>query len=108
VEDVARVLYDISGRSRALQRPVSSLRAAKFLATSSVPPILHFSSQVQFTKYKISCLFAKLFGVEGTDHLLPQREAPGPEETPRPRDCYMSNKALEVRRMSEVATMLNI
>jgi len=59
-----------------------------------IPQIVHFSSQTLYTKYKIATLFAELSGNSG-QHLIAQSDAPGPEETPRPRDCHLSNAALK-------------
>ncbi|KNZ61819.1 uncharacterized protein VP01_1352g1 [Puccinia sorghi] len=63
-----------------------------------LPPILHCSSEKEYTKYKISLEFAKLLKLSEaeTKNLIPQPEPPklAQGETMRPRDCRLSNRAL--------------
>ncbi|KAM0787900.1 hypothetical protein ACM66B_003949 [Microbotryomycetes sp. NB124-2] len=86
VADVARVLHDLA--HKALSSPL--------------PPVLHFSSQPSLTKYDISKLFAKLHQPPLSqsaidDNLVPVSTAPGPGETMRPRDCWLSNAELKAQ-----------
>lgn len=64
-----------------------------------LPPILHFSSSVKYTKYTISLIFAGLLGLsqQATQNLIPQPDGPKPgsSETIRPKDCRLSNRALD-------------
>ncbi|OAV90523.1 hypothetical protein, variant [Puccinia triticina 1-1 BBBD Race 1] len=80
VDDVAKVLVAIAEYKDPL------------------PPILHFSSEQQYTKYTISLVFAKLLKLSEseTKNLVPQPDPPKPAqgETMRPRDCRLSNQAL--------------
>jgi S-adenosylmethionine synthetase len=63
-----------------------------------LPPILHFSSEEEYTKYKISLVFAKLLKLSEAEikNLVAQPEPPQPAqgETMRPRDCRLSNRTL--------------
>jgi S-adenosylmethionine synthetase len=64
--------------------------------TSELPQILHFSSQKKvYTKLEISQFFAKCLNIEDTSFLIPVTEGPKPGDTRRPRDCHLSNAALE-------------
>ncbi|GJN89313.1 hypothetical protein Rhopal_002293-T1 [Rhodotorula paludigena] len=81
VEDIARVLVDLSVKS----------------TSAAIPPILHFSAQQLFTKYTITELFARLHHppLDLGDNLVRVSEGPKPGETIRPRDCHLSNRAIE-------------
>ncbi|BGP39999.1 hypothetical protein JCM10450v2_003979 [Rhodotorula kratochvilovae] len=81
VSDVARVLVDLADKS----------------TSTALPPVLHFSAQQLYTKYSISLLFARLHAspLELGDHLVRVSEGPKPGETVRPRDCHLSNRAIE-------------
>ena len=63
-----------------------------------LPPILHCSSEKEYTKYKISLEFAKLLKLSEAEskNLIPQPDPPklAQGETMRPRDCRLSNRAL--------------
>jgi len=80
VDDVAKVLVALAD----FQDPL--------------PPILHFSSEKEYTKYKISLEFAKLLKLSEAEskNLIPQPDPPklAQGETMRPRDCRLSNRAL--------------
>ncbi|POW11962.1 hypothetical protein PSHT_08226, partial [Puccinia striiformis] len=80
VEDVAKVLVALAEYKEPL------------------PPILHFSSEKEYTKYTISLAFAKLLKLSDSHikNLVPQSDPPQPArgETMRPRDCRLSNRAL--------------
>ncbi|BGP24566.1 dTDP-4-dehydrorhamnose reductase [Rhodotorula toruloides] len=81
VTDVARVLVDLAAKSTSTQ----------------LPPILNFSAQQLYTKYTISLLFSKLHNppLELGDNLVRVTHGPKPGETIRPRDCHLSNRAIE-------------
>ncbi|KAK4047979.1 hypothetical protein OIV83_005013 [Microbotryomycetes sp. JL201] len=84
VADVARVLVDLSDKA----------------LSSSLPEIVHFSYQPSLTKYDISKIFASLHQPPLSQdmiaqNLVPVSTAPGPGETIRPRDCWLSNAELE-------------
>ncbi|KAA1115532.1 hypothetical protein PGT21_036980 [Puccinia graminis f. sp. tritici] len=80
VDDVAKVLVALAEYKEPL------------------PPILHFSSEEEYTKYKISLVFAKLLKLSEAEikNLVAQPDPPQPAqgETMRPRDCRLSNRAL--------------
>ncbi|BGO94059.1 hypothetical protein NBRC10512_003692 [Rhodotorula toruloides] len=81
VTDIARVLVDLAARS----------------ASTQLPHILHFSAQQLYTKYTISRLFAELHNppLKLGDNLVRVTEGPKPGETVRPKDCHLSNRAIE-------------
>ncbi|KAG0150935.1 hypothetical protein CROQUDRAFT_651787 [Cronartium quercuum f. sp. fusiforme G11] len=58
------------------------------------PPILHFSSKKEYTKFSIAMIFANLLGISG-DNIVRVSEGPKPGDTIRPRDCHLSTRALE-------------
>jgi S-adenosylmethionine synthetase len=67
-------------------------------ANRDLPAILQFSgsSGNPVTKYDICLFFAKTLGIQNIETLLePVRQGNLPGETRRPRDCHLSNKALE-------------
>ncbi|KAI0991599.1 hypothetical protein K3495_g16588, partial [Podosphaera aphanis] len=82
-EDVARVCQDV---------------AAKYLSVhdkSSLPVILHFSSEDRFTKYEICRLFAEILGLT-QDNLEAVSQGNDPRSSvQRPYDCHLSVKALK-------------
>jgi S-adenosylmethionine synthetase len=45
------------------------------------------------TKYTMATTFADILGLS-SDCLVRKSDPPGPEETPRPRDCHLSNAVL--------------
>ena len=79
VEDVARVLVDL---------------ALRLVDRQQLPPILHFSAQERMTKLDMARTFARLLNLP-TDHIQAVSDEPKPGDTPRPRDCHLSNAALE-------------
>ncbi|GAA6058099.1 hypothetical protein JCM3770_001112 [Rhodotorula araucariae] len=81
VSDIARVIVDLADKS----------------TSTTLPSILHFSAQQLYTKYSISLLFARLHTppLEVGGNLVRVSEGPKPGETIRPRDCHLSNRAIE-------------
>lgn len=64
----------------------------KLSSTDEIPSILSFSAQPAMTKYDICKVFARLGSPSlDTANLVPVDDGPGPGETIRPRDCWMSN-----------------
>jgi S-adenosylmethionine synthetase len=63
----------------------------------TLPTILHFSSQSKvYSKLDMSNFLASCLGIDNAaDFLVPVREGPKEGETRRPRDCHLSNGALE-------------
>jgi len=53
----------------------------------------HFSSNEQFTKYKIATTIGKIFNIS-TAHIKPDTNAP--QGAPRPRDCHLDTTALQL------------
>ncbi|ORY49300.1 NAD-P-binding protein [Leucosporidium creatinivorum] len=91
VADVARVLVDIADKS----------------LSTTLPPILSFSAQPHFTKYKICQLFAEIYPSAtflDISKLIPVTEGPKEGETIRPRDCWLSNAELEELGIDTSAT----
>merc|ERR1711939_29431 len=83
VEDVANVLVQLADKAHA--RPMQT------------PPILHFSSQDKtWTKYLIAKFFCELVDKD-SEMLEPVNVGPdvAKGETIRPRDCHLSNRAIE-------------
>ncbi|BGP55459.1 hypothetical protein JCM8202v2_003063 [Rhodotorula sphaerocarpa] len=82
VEDIARVLRDLAVKS---QQDVA------------IPPILHFSAQQVFTKYEMATILAQAHSppLDTQDNLMRVDEGPKPGETVRPKDCHLSNRAIE-------------
>lgn len=83
-QDIARVLADLTELS----------------TTRTLPPILHFSAQERFTKFEISEVFAKVhvppLQLDEREWFLRDSLGPQPGDTVRPKDCHLSNRALEV------------
>merc|ERR1712080_195266 len=81
VEDIARVLRDLAVKSQE----------------TSIPAILHFSAQQMYTKYDMAQILARVRQppLEVGDNLVRVDEGPKPGETVRPRDCHLSNRAIE-------------
>jgi len=82
VSDVGRVLIDLALR----------LHQGSLGQLSS--PILQFSAQEKFTKYTMAKIFASCLNLAG-DHIVAVSDEPKPDETQRPKDCHLSNRALE-------------
>lgn len=63
----------------------------------SWPPILHFSAQEKYTKYSMVMLMADLVDLppHRRSNLICVLDSPKSGQTPRPRDCHLSNKSLE-------------
>lgn len=60
--------------------------------TATLPPILSFSAQPDFTKYDICLLLASAHPTPlDLTKLVPVNDGPKEGETIRPRDCWMSN-----------------
>jgi len=82
-EDVGRVCQDI---------------AIKYLETedkSTLPPILQFSSEDNYTKYEICQLFAEIMGLP-LDGMKANTEGNDPNASvQRPYDCHLSTQALK-------------
>ncbi|EGO60903.1 hypothetical protein NEUTE1DRAFT_57815 [Neurospora tetrasperma FGSC 2508] len=84
-EDVGRVCRDV---------------AVKYLSTSeaertSLPRILQFSGEEQYTKYEMCQLFAEILGVP-VDNIEANTEGNDPNASvQRPYDCHLSTKALK-------------
>ncbi|KUJ17736.1 putative methionine adenosyltransferase 2 subunit beta [Mollisia scopiformis] len=82
-EDVGRVCTDT---------------ATKYLDSdnrSSLPPILHFSSEDKMTKYEICELLAEIMGLP-IDNMSPNTDGNDPNaKVQRPYDCHLSTKALK-------------
>lgn len=68
--------------------------ASRLAQTETLPSILHFSATERMTKLDMARLFARLLGVS-TEHIEAVSDAPKPGDTPRPRDCRLSNAALQ-------------
>ncbi|GAA5989543.1 hypothetical protein JCM10908_000524 [Rhodotorula pacifica] len=81
VEDIARVLRDLAVKSQE----------------AAIPPILHFSAQQMYTKYDMAKIFARVHepALEVGDNLVRVDDGPKPGQTVRPRDCHLSNRAIE-------------
>ncbi|TNY20496.1 RmlD-like substrate binding domain-containing protein [Rhodotorula diobovata] len=92
VADVARVLVDLADKS----------------TSTTLPSVLHFSAQQEHTKYTIAQLFAALHTppLELGDRLVRVSEGPKPGETVRPRDCHLSNRAIEALGIDTTAVDL--
>ncbi|KPM35404.1 hypothetical protein AK830_g11158 [Neonectria ditissima] len=82
-EDVARVCREIT---------------SKYLEAddrSSLPQILHFTSEDKFTKYEICQVFGEIMGLS-TTALEPNTEGNDPRASvQRPYDCHLSTRALK-------------
>ncbi|WVQ70172.1 dTDP-4-dehydrorhamnose reductase [Kwoniella botswanensis] len=77
VEDVARVLYDLSH----LDKPL--------------PSILHYATpSPALTKYDMTQLIAQHLNLP-IDHIIKDTNKPGPDATPRPENTQLSTKALK-------------
>ncbi|GAA5881432.1 hypothetical protein JCM16303_005647 [Sporobolomyces ruberrimus] len=81
--DVARVVADLADLS--LSRPL--------------PSTLHFSAQERLTKYEILKIFASAHAppleLDEAGWLIRDDAGPQPGDTIRPKDCHLSNRALE-------------
>ncbi|GAA5829492.1 hypothetical protein JCM3766R1_001123 [Sporobolomyces carnicolor] len=80
--DIARVIADLSELS----------------LKQSLPSILHFSAQERLTKYEISQVFARSHSpplVLEDEWFARDAAGPQPGDTVRPKDCHLSNRALE-------------
>ncbi|GAA6013045.1 hypothetical protein JCM11491_000951 [Sporobolomyces phaffii] len=81
--DVARVIVELAELS--LER--------------TLPSIVHFSAQQRLTKYEIAKIFALAHSppldLDEHEWFLRDGEGPRPGDTIRPRDCHLSNRALE-------------
>lgn len=71
--------------------------ATKYLETedkSSLPEILHFSSEDKMTKYEICQLFGEIMGLP-TENIKPKKEGNDPNSAvQRPYDCHLDSRAL--------------
>ncbi|WRT67063.1 dTDP-4-dehydrorhamnose reductase [Kwoniella shivajii] len=77
VEDIGRVLYDLSHVDKPL------------------PPILHYATpSPALTKYDMTTIISKHLSLP-IDHVIRDTNKPGPEATPRPENTQLSTKALE-------------
>ncbi|GAA5939407.1 hypothetical protein JCM1841_006614 [Sporobolomyces salmonicolor] len=81
VTDIGRVLVDLAAKS----------------LTTPLPPVLHFSAQQLFTKYTICQLLAQLHSppLELGENFISVDAGPQAGETVRPKDCHLSNHAIE-------------
>ncbi|KIH87942.1 hypothetical protein SPBR_05154 [Sporothrix brasiliensis 5110] len=82
-EDVARVLKDVAKKYRSAD------------PSTTLPPVLQFSSEDRYTKYEICQVLAEVLGV-GLDRL--EADPTGgnvPGGVQRPYDCHLSTKALQ-------------
>lgn len=74
--------------------------AVKYLSTSeaertSLPRILQFSGEEQYTKYEMCQLFAEILGLP-VDNIEANTEGNDPNASvQRPYDCHLSTKALK-------------
>src|SRR4051794_7685689 len=76
---------------------ISDIAATYLEATdkSSLPKILHFSSEDKFTKYEICELFAEIMGLP-LGGMMANAEGNDPNASvQRPYDCHLSSKALQ-------------
>ncbi|KAJ9105040.1 hypothetical protein QFC19_003671 [Naganishia cerealis] len=107
VEDVARVMYDLSRQyhffflhsstSVADYFPRSNLPSARVDHSKPLPPIVHFSSQKGYTKYEMTRLIASFMNLP-IDHVIPDTTDPStlPNQTvQRPGNTQLSVEALE-------------
>nr|XP_019013445.1 dTDP-4-dehydrorhamnose reductase [Kwoniella pini CBS 10737]OCF52226.1 dTDP-4-dehydrorhamnose reductase [Kwoniella pini CBS 10737] len=77
VQDVGRVLYDLSH----LDKPL--------------PAILHYATpSPALTKYDMTVIIAKHLNLP-IDHIIKDTNKPGPDATPRPENTQLSTKALK-------------
>ncbi|GAA5874147.1 hypothetical protein JCM3774_006751 [Rhodotorula dairenensis] len=81
VQDIARVLSDLAAKSQE----------------TPIPAILHFSAQQMYTKYDMARVLARVHQpvLEIDENLVRVDEGPKPGETVRPKDCHLSNRAIE-------------
>ncbi|KAF0560712.1 NADP-binding protein [Gigaspora margarita] len=79
VQDVARVIKDISEKHVEQHIPISG--------------ILHFSSNENFTKYGMCEIFSKILQVP-INHIKPIDYVPAAAAVNRPYDCHLSNNQL--------------
>ncbi|KAH9904688.1 hypothetical protein F4778DRAFT_779874 [Xylariomycetidae sp. FL2044] len=86
-EDVGRVCHDIAAKYLGSGEQRSS-------SSSSLPPILQFSSEDKMTKYEICQLFGEIMGLPMAA-IEPNTEGNDPEASvQRPYDCHLSTRAL--------------
>jgi hypothetical protein len=57
-------------------------------SSTSIPPILHYSSAEPFTKYEICLVFAKILGLPHA-HIIADAEEPKAGGTVRPKVCLL-------------------
>ncbi|GAA5913930.1 dTDP-4-dehydrorhamnose reductase family protein [Sporobolomyces salmoneus] len=89
----------------AARMPTNTVDIARVIAQlselslkQSLPPILHYSAQECFTKYEISQIFARSHSpplVLEDNWFVRDAAGPQPGDTVRPKDCHLSNRALE-------------
>ena len=94
VEDVARVLYDLT---RMLLTPSSSFGSSLIITElSDLPPILHYSTPAPpLTKYQMTQIIGKHLNLP-THHVKPNTEPPtGAAATQRPENSQLSSNKLK-------------
>ncbi|KAL8286797.1 hypothetical protein RQP46_004325 [Phenoliferia psychrophenolica] len=82
VADVARVLLSISTLSL-------------IPSSTSIPQILHFSTQEPYTKYDMCLVLSQLHSPPLAIEMEAVTDGPKEGETVRPRDCHLANTELE-------------
>lgn len=73
---------------------ITNLYLSSSSSSSSLPTILHFSSEDKMTKYEICEVFADIMGLP-LDNMVRNKEGNDPNaEVQRPFDCHLDTKAL--------------